>query len=317
MGNKLRLSLFLLLCGISFSLQTKTQNPHGNIKTPCAVCHTSDSWQIDTQKSPFKHDETGFRLTHAHKKAPCAACHRSSSFYKVGTRCADCHQDVHKGKMGVACETCHDNDRWASQKIQRNMIQSHQEAGFPLVGVHARIECSQCHANNQYRGTRSTCYDCHAKDYLATSAPNHGSLNIEKNCNKCHTALSWLKAFFSHNSFPLTGTHKSTPCSACHISGYSGTPNTCYGCHSADYNNTTNPKHASSGINTSCESCHSTTGWSVNHTFPINHKRSSCNDCHPSNYTTYSCLSCHNSSHTRSPSNADCMRCHPDGRKHD
>ncbi len=328
MQNKFFLYILLgvLLCGSSFSLQTKTKSPHGDLKTNCIVCHTSDSWSIDTQRSNFKHDETGFRLTKAHQKAPCAACHKSSDFFKVGTSCADCHQDVHKGKMGVSCETCHDNNGWDNRKIKKDSIHTHQDAGFPLIGMHARLDCSQCHRNNQYRGTNSECYACHAAKYQATSAPNHGALHIGTNCNQCHTGFSWQKAFYSHNRFPLTGTHKTTPCSSCHISGYTGTPSTCFGCHATNYNNTTNPNHTASGINTTCETCHSTTAWTPatfsHNNFPLTgtHRTTACSACHTSGYTgtPTTCFACHatnysnttNPNHTASGINTTCQTCH-------
>lgn len=317
-----------MLSTTGFSLQAKTKNPHGNLKTNCQVCHATDSWSITTQKSKFKHDETGFRLTKSHQKVACTACHRSRNFFNVGSSCADCHQDVHKGKMGTNCESCHDNDRWDSRKNQSNSIQTHQETGFPLIGVHARAECSQCHKSNQYRGTKNDCYSCHAAKYIATTAPNHSVLNIDKNCSQCHTGQTWTKAYFPHTSFSLTGAHKTTTCASCHVSGYSSLPsNTCNGCHSARYTATTNPPHASAGFNTTCETCHTTSAWtptSYTHsafTLTGTHKTITCASCHTSGYSSpppNTCNGCHsarynattNPAHASAGFNTTCETCH-------
>ncbi len=329
MINKFTLSLIIicLFCSIGFSSQAKTKNPHGNLKTNCLVCHTTNTWEIDAYKSSFKHEETGFKLTKAHQRAACVDCHKSRTFFKVGTSCADCHQDVHQGKMGTSCESCHDNDRWDNRKIQQESIRTHQQAGFPLVGIHSRLNCSQCHANGQYRGTSPACYSCHSAKYLATTEPNHTAANYDKNCNQCHSGLSWLKAFFAHNLFPLTGAHKTTSCSACHTSGYSGTANTCNSCHSGKYAATTNPSHSVANFGQNCETCHNTTDWTKttysHNIYPLtgSHKTTTCASCHTSGYSTpppNTCNGCHSSKYaaTTNPKHSDvgygttCETCH-------
>ncbi|MBK7230140.1 MAG: hypothetical protein IPH97_15010 [Ignavibacteriales bacterium] len=42
---------------------------------------------------------------------------------------------------------------------------------------------------------------------------------------------------------------------------FSGLSTECYSCHQQNYQATTNPNHITSGIPTTCEVCHSISGW--------------------------------------------------------
>jgi hypothetical protein len=106
-------------------------------------------------------------------------------------------------------------------------------------------------------------------------------------------------------------------------------PNTCYGCHAATYTQTTNPKHATTGFSTDCQSCHSQSAWlpsTFNHAtiYPLTGAHATiatnCVLCHPGSYanTPNTCAGCHqnnynqatNPSHTALGISTDCATCH-------
>jgi hypothetical protein len=70
--------------------------------------------------------------------------------------------------------------------------------------------------------------------------------------------------FAIHNDYwPLNGAHAiiADDCVTCHNGDYNNTPNTCFGCHADDYNATTNPDHAEAAFPTTCDDCHTESGW--------------------------------------------------------
>ena len=100
------------------------------------------------------------------------------------------------------------------------------------------------------------------------------------------------------------------------------------------YTTTTNPNHVAAGFPTTCETCHTTAGWTgatFNHTwFPIttgSHKGRQCIECHTNttNYTIFSCTNCHEHAQTSMDSkhpgrkgyvynSINCYSCHPNGK---
>jgi hypothetical protein len=91
---------------------------------------------------------------------------------------------------------------------------------------------------------------------------------------------------------------------------------TCASCHQGDYDRTTDPNHRTAMFPVTCESCHTTTGWSgatFDHDtrwFRIYSGRhrglwTTCANCHTnsSNYTVFTCLSCHE--HRQSEADAE------------
>ncbi len=67
------------------------------------------------------------------------------------------------------CETCHSTSTWLSATFD------HNTTGFPLTGLHTvpPRQCTDCHVNNNYNITDTTCVSCHLKDYQGTTNPNH------------------------------------------------------------------------------------------------------------------------------------------------
>jgi hypothetical protein len=142
-------------------------------------------------------------------------------------------------------------------------------------------------------------------------------------CLACHDGKDTMAAFDHDQIFVLDGAHATTTCIACHDNRqFSGTPNTCEGCHAE-------PDVHLGQFGTDCVRCHSTTAWApatlTQHTFPLDHGRSSaaeCSTCHTQTYAEYTCYGCHE--HTEANIReehleegirdfADCIACHPTG----
>ncbi len=313
-----------LLAGLAFGFlaafgvaraQAPPASPHGSLRVDCAQCHVAESWKAKPERRAFQHGETGWPLRAAHASADCRSCHLSLVFARVGTACADCHRDPHQARLGADCQRCHEPQTWTNQ---RDQAAQHARTRFPLLGVHARLDCTACHrvtpeagavgvpvagpartaaSGAAFAGTPADCASCHLGDYRSARNPDHARAGFSRNCQTCHlaSASAWVggsASGFAHPAtFPLTGAHRSTACASCHTGGtFAGTPRDCVACHRADYDRTTNPNHRSAGFPTSCAQCHTTTQWpgatlsAENHpaTFPLTgaHLRTSCTACH-------------------------------------
>jgi len=313
--------------------QNRQDSPHGELGLDCGDCHTSERWAPVKEPSRFQHDTTGFALEAAHAGASCRSCHRSLVFSHVGTACADCHQDAHRGELGVGCDSCHRPATWTNQ---REMFQVHSRTRFPLLAIHARLDCAACHRSQrpfQYATTPAECGNCHFETYLQTSNPPHVLTRFSRRCEDCHpvTSTSWQGARFSHTAtFPLVGGHAGLTCAHCHASGrYQGLPTACVSCHQQDFSRTTNPNHVTARFPTTCEDCHTINGWrpaTFDHAltrFPLTgaHAGVDCAQCHPGGRytgTPTDCYACHqadydrttNPNHRASGFPTQCEDCH-------
>ncbi len=298
-----------------------TRPVHTGFATTCSTCHSVASWQ----PAVFDHNRAAFHLAGAHRTAECIACHRNG-YTATPTDCFNCHQrdfngarnPVHGG-FATSCEDCHGVTAW------RPAIFDHGQTGFQLVGAHRTIECTLCHRNG-YGGTPSECVSCHRASYDGAGNPSHSGFPVT--CQDCHSATAWQPATFDHNAtgFQLAVAHRSVACTACHRSGYAGTPSDCLSCHQADYSGAASPSHA--GFPTACQSCHGTTAWqpaSFDHNstgFPLTgaHRSLACTTCHRSGYagTPSDCFACHQSDYngTHNPNHSSagfgtgCAECH-------
>ena len=282
----------------------------------CEQCHTVRGWQVAI-KDVEQHNNR-FPLTGAHAAVDCEACHKgaaNSKFQIMSTACYSCHQADYNGatnpnhvtaKFAITCDTCHTTDNWLNAKFD------HSTTGFPLTGGHAvpPRQCVDCHVNNNYNLTSTACYSCHQQDFLhATSPLPHAG--FPTTCEQCHDTVQWTDGKFDHSTtgFVLTGMHTVPPrqCADCHVNGNYALSNTaCVSCHLKDFQGTNNPSHVSLGFAQTCETCHTTSGWSpatFDHTtvnFPLTGSHTvpprACTDCHVnSNYnlSTNTCVSCH------------------------
>jgi hypothetical protein len=277
----------------------------------CAGCHTIRGWDNITRNVGGHTDR--FPLLGAHVALECESCHTSAAvgqFRGLRTDCDSCHhndylnaESVDHAAAGFSlnCELCHGMDGWLSRFNHGGVT------GFALSGAHALLDCRDCHTNLVFEGTPADCYTCHSEEYNNTTDPGHIAAGFSRDCSQCHTASTWVNAFFDHNGtlLPLTGAHVQLDCRACHSSGqYAGLASDCYACHSQDYNNTTDPAHIAAGFPLDCSECHTTSVWNgaefAHDIFPIYSGEhagewAACSDCHPNpdNYSVYSCTLCH------------------------
>jgi hypothetical protein len=330
-----------------------TTNPNhvqGGFPQTCQQCHSTTSWAGAT----FDHSTTGFALTGSHTVPPrqCVDCHVNNNYNLTSSACVSCHLKDYQGTtdpnhvqsgFSQSCQQCHNTTSWAGANFD------HSTTGFALTGSHTvpPRQCVDCHVNNNYNLTTSTCVSCHLKDYQGATNPNHVQSGFPQTCQQCHNTTSWSGASFDHSTtgFPLTGSHTVPPrqCVDCHINNnYNITVTTCVSCHLKDYQGTTDPNHVQAGFPQTCQQCHNTTSWSGAtfdhsttgfvltgaHTVPPRQ----CVDCHVNNnykLTTATCVSCHlkdyqgttNPNHVQSGFPQTCDSCHStsswDGAKFD
>jgi len=299
-----------LLAAAPSAAQQSTTNPHGRLQQPCAVCHAPEGWVPARVTAAFDHGKTGFPLAGAHGQATCRSCHASLDFKGAPAECASCHRDVHRGELGADCARCHTPRSFLDRA---RLARMHQETRFPLTGSHVAVDCERCHTPTvqgrlTFVNRGAECVDCHRAQYQATTNPNHQAGGISTNCVQCHATTLWTRARFSHagTRFPLTGAHRAVSCAQCHGDGvYAGKNTECVSCHQQAYDATTNPSHVAAAFATTCQDCHTTTGWtgaSFNHTwFRIpHHSATACSDCHtdPSSYAVFVCTVCHTQAQT-------------------
>jgi hypothetical protein len=293
-----------------------TNNPNhaqAGFSTNCTTCHGTDNWFNAT----FDHNSVGFPLTGGHAVPPrlCADCHVNNNYNLTSTACFSCHQKDFTGAttpvphtgFPTTCEQCHDTVQWTDGKFD------HSSTGFTLTGSHTvpPRQCADCHVNNNYSLTSTTCVSCHLKDFQGSTNPNHVAGNFSQTCQTCHTTTAWQPATFDHSTvnFALTGMHTVPPrqCTDCHINNnYTLSSTACVSCHLADFNKTTNPNHVQGGFAQTCETCHNTSAWqpaTFDHAksgFPLTGSHMvpprQCADCHVNNnytITSTACVSCH------------------------
>ena len=298
------------------------------IPVTCEDCHTADGWSPST----FNHSSTGFILDGVHATVQCSECHQGI-ITGLNPDCVSCHQNDYNqaanpnhlaAGIPLTCQDCHNSTAWIPSTFD------HSSTGFQLLGVHAQIQCSDCHQGT-VTGLTPECLPCHQEDY--NSAPEHVAQNYPTNCDMCHSFEGWTPSTFDHNNtnFPLTGAHLQVQCSDCHQSGFVGTPTACFACHETNYNNTTNPSHTALQLSTDCETCHTTNpGWQPalfpNHSeyFPFVGAHvaiaNDCNACHngDDNNTPNTCYGCHSDNfnattdppHVQLNFSHECLSCH-------
>ncbi|MBZ5654257.1 MAG: hypothetical protein LAO56_03155 [Acidobacteriia bacterium] len=327
----------------------KTTNPRHTAAAffatqSCEGCHSTDSWL----NAKFDHSVTGFVLTGMHATTACADCHKNNNYNltAANTACTFCHQNDYNGTTNpnhlqqsqyfppANCQNCHTTVGWSPANFD------HSTTAFPLTGQHTTPPraCTDCHVNNNYNITVTTCVSCHLTDFNNTTNPSHVQGSFPQTCQTCHTTSAWAPANFDHSTtnFPLTGQHTVPPraCTDCHVNNnYNITVTTCVSCHQTDYNNAKTPvDHPGGNFPTTCENCHDTsawtngkfdhtsTGWALTgqHTVPPR----SCGDCHTAtagyNITVTTCVSCHQNDYntTNNPNHAQqgiattCEICH-------
>jgi hypothetical protein len=236
-------------------------------------------------------------------------------------------QSPHGKSIGeLDCSSCHESTTW---KVERNKIEfDHELTNFKLAGQHNLVDCRPCHKSLVFSDAKTDCFSCHTDLHQNT---------VGFSCERCHTPETWIvkdiKLVHQQSRFPLVGIHQSIDCAQCHKEynnlNFQPIGASCYSCHSVDYNNTQNPKHASAGFSTACESCHSINSkfWTTQNFqhdfFPLTgrHKIDNCFACHKQGSfagLSKDCVSCHltnynsstNPPHTTLGFGTDCQTCH-------
>ncbi|MGZ3742580.1 MAG: hypothetical protein ACXWRE_03870 [Pseudobdellovibrionaceae bacterium] len=310
----------------------------------CTACHDTKTF---TERLPFDHNQTKYKLTGAHAKLKCQECHTPAApppvpiewpniskkenphslrlakflFPEEGKKqCMTCHEDYHMGQLSTHCIDCHNDKAWKPVSFNHDL-----QSTFPLKFKHAEVKCSECHKNtNQfvlYKGARrpvvrfkpisNQCIDCH-KD------PHKGSLGPR--CQECHIEKNWKMTREFHKNFTLTGVHYSLACAECHKEGrkLAGMSQQCYTCHQKD--------DVHSGTLPDCKECHTQQFWELSRfkhsltRFPLRgaHRTLDCMECHKNGAykgLNPQCVACHLADYNANPrpehnGNLDCAECH-------
>ncbi len=221
-------------------------DPHqGRRGSDCAGCHNENNWQ-----ATFDHAaKTGFSLLGAHAALTCSTCHKQSMDEPLPTTCSGCHSpDPHAGQLGNNCESCHNNTSFTA-----NLRFDHQLSTFPLLGLHALLQCDDCHAGLRFHDAAESCESCHAAD-----DPHQGRMGTS--CGSCHNPVGWAVTKFDHGQktgFELSGHHADLSCESCHqhpVMLRAESQQECSQCHKQD-----DPHEGEFGRN--CGQCHNTSSF--------------------------------------------------------
>jgi Zn finger protein HypA/HybF involved in hydrogenase expression len=227
----------------------------------CSLCHTTAGWKPLSVQGPmrFDHARTGFPLTGRHANTPCTGCHAGSA--KLSRQCNHCHDDAHQGRLGSDCSECHSALSFGTVRS----FERHRLTRLPLTGMHALIECTQCHrrtAAREWSSVPADCYACHEREYRRTDihplhagrASGPGAPAFPRDCAQCHRATAWSPAIVdpralrdgvstslngltrapaAHDTlFPIQrGPHRGASCNDCHASERVAQAVRCTGCH--------------------------------------------------------------------------------------
>lgn len=270
------------------SCHTRTIHQGQFSGTDCGECHKGSlSWAIPF----FDHSRSRFELKGKHFEVPCDGCHKAGHFKPIDTACANCHQNFHAGQLDAACDTCHVTDEWSLVPFDHNT-----RSEYPLEGLHQRVDCKQCHLNNQYKGIDQKCATCHLDIHKGERG---------EGCEQCHTLVGWeTNQRIDHDFGPysLGGAHDLLSCETCHgpdrRKSLSGTGPECVTCHRDPHFGSLGPL---------CLDCH-TQDQFLPSTFLHNqtgfrltgaHRFVACRSCHPGRLfggTPQDCSFCHTDS---------------------
>jgi hypothetical protein len=305
---------------------------HAKLGNDCGKCHPDHRGRgAELVKWPggrdhFDHDLANYKLTGGHAKVACRDCHKEAflaaplaksltaeerprTYLGLATACVSCHADVHKPTLGTECAKCHDTASWhATPKSTFD----HGKTKYPLVGAHAKVECTKCHGGTpqklkELHPAFDTCKTCHAD-------PHAGAMGTAATaCATCHREASWKELSYDRAShaprtLPLTAGHAKPACAACHGDKNDRMPAaTCTPCHADPHKPT---------LGTRCESCHQTTSWTTTAAtkvafhdktaYPLRglHQKVSCDACHDPKKPA--------ATRFRPVAHGKCLDCHPD-----
>lgn len=287
--------------------------PHdGRLGRDCAACHKVTVWRDVT----FNHDKTQFQLKGKHTDAPCVSCHFGNRYKDTPRQCVSCHaaDDVHHGERGPKCADCHAPSGWKTASFDHG-----KETDFPLKGVHAHVDCRDCHrTGNLHDKLPRDCFGCH-------QGQDAHAGRLGTSCETCHDNEKWKPSLFDHSRdtrWALTGRHAKLECHLCHTAVVASQKlsTDCVSCHRAS------DAHAGR-LGTRCDECHSADGWRVGVSFdhdlskfPLlgQHVAVPCEQCHLTRQyrdVGHACIDCHAREDIHKGSlGKECAGCHsPNG----
>jgi hypothetical protein len=198
-----------------FAQPTNPNHVAGAFSHACLTCHTTSVWKPST----FSHATTRFPLTGAHAAVACNICHASNQYATLSTNCIDCHRTDYNGATNPnhatlgfpqTCTQCHTTVAWSPATFD------HSTTKFPLTGLHTTTPCASCHTGGNYQLVYTSCYQCHASEYNATTNPVHSAAGFPTTCQTCHTTTTWAGATFNHTWFPQSHGNSGGVCAKCH-----------------------------------------------------------------------------------------------------
>jgi hypothetical protein len=259
----------------------------------------------------------------------CTRCHELGQRGVANSRCLDCHrllrdriaqdEGYHTGVRGKNCGECHKDHFGRDFRIVRLDTAAfvHREAGYDLVGGHARVACRSCHQpeyiadpavraelgktsglERTFLGLDTRCALCHAED-----DPHKGRFGT-RTCDECHDEGDWKKP----TGFVHTALRPGERCGECHAK---------------------DDPHAGQFPNRACDACHEVERWKptprLDHArtrYPLtgHHREVTCAKCHlppagreqPVRFTGIAfarCQDCHQDPHKGSQG-PTCTNCH-------
>jgi hypothetical protein len=282
----------------------------------CKTCHTEhigrDGIIVILDEKTFDHEMTDFHLAGKHQEVECDGCHEEGKKYRDAPGdCIDCHRedDVHDGQLGEACNDCHTPADWKEVEFD------HDTTDYPLIGKHREVLCLDCHHDQTFRVTPTTCFGCHEKDDA------HDGRSGTK-CGNCHNPTDWHDTSFNHDrdtDFPLDGKHAKLTCDDCHSDDpfADELESTCISCHLEDDNH-------EGHFGEKCETCHVTEDWPIiefdhdtDTDYPIKgaHADVACIGCHIEPIYDVAlestCIACHLDDDVHKTEQGDqCQNCH-------
>jgi hypothetical protein len=265
--------------------------------TDCRACHDG----VETYGGRFDHNNY-YLLVGKHETTECINCHEGATtlamLEKTPQDCFSCHSvdDHHDGGLGQDCQNCHSPQGWLPADFD------HAITGFPLIGGHEDVICSDCHVEKDFQAADPACASCHLGD------DPHGGV-LGQACESCHSVSSWSDINFNHTG-PFSG-----ECLACHSSDAPNGhyPGQCSACHSTNAWKPASFNHSAAGA-TDCVSCHSKDE-------PNNHFSGQCSACHstsawkPASFNhsaagATNCTSCHSNDKPNNHFSGQCSTCH-------
>jgi hypothetical protein len=297
----------------------------GQLGAACERCHTVAAWKDITR---FNHATTKYPLTGAHERTPCQKCHLATPAQNGGRphvryvgiafqQCATCHQDPHHGAFTAPCSSCHNDVAWKPAH-NTNVSFDHSKTKFPLLAKHADVACDKCHKSFDYKVpvAHDLCGDCHKDVHGGQFLTSAGG----GDCARCHTADGWRTSTYTaaahaRSAYPLTGSHATVKCDACHKPAGAATKyrvpyRLCADCH--------HDVHEGQFANAPCENCHTvdrfrpakfTLAAHARTRFPLTgaHSAIACIDCHTRRperpgtvaykFKDFTCEACHQDPH--------------------